>query len=153
MVVEPMGSRSHDGPMTTRRPAVLVVGTDEWAEDQAAGALRRAGATVLRCHEPGAPPFPCNAFIEGRTCPLDEGFDVAVTVRARSSRLTTPTEVGAVCALRTGHPLVVAGVISDNPFSSVATKEVAQEGDAVRACIEVAEACSDELIDLRHAHR
>ena len=35
----------------------------------------RAGHQVLRCHEPGESPFPCNALIAGRQCPLDVGFD------------------------------------------------------------------------------
>ena len=62
---------------------MLVVGTDDWAIEQSAAALEEAGFGVLRCHEPGAPAFPCNALIEGRTCPLDVGFDVVATVRAR----------------------------------------------------------------------
>ena len=134
----------------------LVVGTDDWAADQAAGALRRDGITVLRCNEPGEPAFPCNAFIEGRTCPLDAGFDVVLTVRARSSRAVEPREVGVVCALRTGHPLVVAGVIADNPFRSLAITEVAEGGDTVKACRDAAAAArveTHELIDLRPAHR
>src|SRR5436190_4176486 len=99
-----MSWRPEDRAMTVGgRLTALVVGTDDWAADQAAGTLRRGGATVLRCHEPGEPAFPCNAFIAGRVCPLTQGFDVAVTARARSSRSTEPGEIGAVCALRTGH--------------------------------------------------
>jgi len=142
--------------MNEGRLTALVVGTDDWAADQAAGALRRGGATVLRCHEPGEPAFPCNAFIPGRVCPLTQGFDVAVTARARSSRSTEPGEVGAVCALRTGHPLVVAGVTASNPFATVAVTEVGEAGDLVTACraavgAEVAPA-SEPVIDLRPAH-
>jgi len=142
--------------MNEGRLTALVVGTDDWAADQAAGALRRGGATVLRCHEPGEPAFPCNAFIPGRVCPLTQGFDVAVTARARSSRSTEPGEVGAVCALRTGHPLVVAGVTASNPFASVAVTEVGEAGDLVTACraavgTEVAPD-SESVIDLRPAH-
>ena len=62
-------------------PRVLVVGTDDWAIEQSAAALEEAGFGVLRCHEPGEPEFPCNALIEGRTCPLDVGFSVVATVR------------------------------------------------------------------------
>lgn len=144
--------------MGKTRCSALVVGTDDWAADQAAGALRRDGITVLRCHEPGEPVFPCNAFIEGRVCPLDEGFDVVLTARARSSRAPEPGEIGAICALRTGHPLVVAGVISGNPFTSVAAKEVEEGGDAVIACLEAAALpattdAADELVDLRPVRR
>jgi len=142
--------------MTEARLTALVVGTDDWAADQAAGALRRGGATVLRCHEPGEPTFPCNAFIPGRVCPLTEGFDVAVTARARSSRSTEPGEVGAVCALRTGHPLVVAGVTASNPFATVAVTEVGEAGDLVTACRDAVgderAPNSEQVIDLRPAH-
>src|SRR3954451_3675984 len=108
-----------DAPFTA-----LVVGTDEWAEDQAARALQAAGLAVLRCHEPGAPPFPCNAFIEGRTCPLDQGIDVVLTARARPSRAMEPSEFGVVCALRAGYPLVVAGATTGSPFGTVASRVV-----------------------------
>lgn len=149
-----MCSSAQDRYMTKGRCAALVVGTDDWATDQAAGTLRRSGMTVLRCHEPGAPPFPCNAFIEGRVCPLDAGFDVVVTVRARSSRLAEPGEMGAICALRSGRPLVVAGVTSDSPFAGLATKTVQQGADVVHACFEAAgieaESTGDGgVIDLR----
>ncbi len=102
------------------RQRVLVVGTDDWAADRAAASVEQAGLDVLRCHESGQPPFPCNAFIPGRTCPLDAGFDVVLTVRARPSRESEPGEVGVVCGLRTGRPLVVAGVTMGNPFNKVA---------------------------------
>jgi hypothetical protein len=113
---------------------VLVVGTDDWAADRAAASVERAGLEVLRCHESGQPAFPCNAFIPGRTCPLDVGFDVVLTVRARPSREAEAGEVGVVCALRTGRPLVVAGVTTGNPFNGVASAIVAEGGDAAEAC-------------------
>jgi hypothetical protein len=113
---------------------VLVVGTDDWAADRAAASVEQAGLDVLRCHESGQPPFPCNAFIPGRTCPLDAGFDVVLTVRARPSRESEPGEVGVVCGLRTGRPLVVAGVTMGNPFNKVAKAVVAEGGDAAEAC-------------------
>ena len=142
--------------MSKRRSSALVVGTDDWAADQTVGALRRGNMVVLRCHEPGEPVFPCNAFIDGRTCPLDAGFDVVVTVRARSSRIIEPGEIGVICALRTGHPLVVAGVTADSPFAGLATKEVEEGGDAVKACYDAIRADSDPetgtpLVDLRPA--
>lgn len=139
---------------------VLVVGTDDWAADRAAASVERAGLDVLRCHESGQPAFPCNAFIPGRTCPLDVGFDVVLTVRARPSRESEPGEVGVVCALRTGRPLVVAGVTMGNPFNKVATAVVAEGGDAAEACRVAAEVSGEvkaadtptervEVLDLR----
>ena len=113
---------------------VLVVGTDDWAADRAAASVEQSGLDVLRCHESGQPAFPCNAFIPDRACPLDVGFDVVLTVRARPARESEPGEVGVVCGLRAGRPLVVAGVTMGNPFTKVATAVVAEGGDAAEAC-------------------
>src|SRR5437763_16926272 len=100
------------------------MGTDDWGVEQAASSLATAGHRVLRCHEPGEPAFPCNALIEGRQCPLDVGFDVALTARARSVPVPTPGEIGVVCAVRIGVPLVVAGVPGVAPFQSWPAKAV-----------------------------
>jgi len=116
------------------RTRVLIVGTDEWAIEQSAAALEAGGCTVLRCHEPGEPAFPCNALIEGRTCPLDAGFDVVATVRARALPTPAPAEFGVICALHAGAPLVVAGVGSDAPFGPWTSWAVSQGGDLVSAC-------------------
>lgn len=119
-------------------PRVLVVGTDDWAIEQSAAALEEAGFGVLRCHEPGEPDFPCNALIEGRTCPLDVGFDVVATVRARPLDVMAPGELGVVCALRHGIPLVAAGVAPERPFGPWAAITVEQGGELVNACEKVA---------------
>jgi hypothetical protein len=119
-------------------PRVLVVGTDDWAIEQSAAALEEAGFGILRCHEPGEPEFPCNALIEGRTCPLDVGFDLVATVRARPLDIMAPGELGVVCALRHGIPLVAAGVAPDRPFGPWAAVTVEQGGELVRACEKVA---------------
>jgi len=119
-------------------PRVLVVGTDDWAIEQSAEALEEAGFGILRCHEPGEPEFPCNALVEGRTCPLDVGFDVVATVRARPLDTMAPGELGVVCALRHGVPLVAAGVAPDRPFGSWAAVMVEQGGELVGACEKVA---------------
>lgn len=120
------------------RRRVLIVGTDDWAVEQSAAALEEGGFEVLRCHEPGEPAFPCNAFIEGRTCPLDVGFDVVATVRARPLDTVAPGEIGVVCALRRGIPLVAAGVAPDRPFGPWAAVTVEQGGELVGACEKVA---------------
>jgi hypothetical protein len=139
---------------------VLVVGTDDWAIDRAAASLDSAGIEVLRCHESGDPAFPCNAFLPGRVCPLDVGFDVVLTARARPSRSPEPGEVGVVCALRTQRPLVVAGVTVGNPFRAVAATTVAEGGDAADACwtavgIQAADTATVSVgsIDLRTVRR
>ena len=117
---------------------VLVVGTDDWAVEQAATALASSGHRVLRCHEPGDPAFPCNALIPGRTCPLVVGFDVAVTVRARPLPSPVQGETGVICALRNDVPLVVAGMTSVDPFAPWASIVVEPGGDVTSACEEAA---------------
>jgi len=116
-----------------------------------AEALADAGSPVLRCHEPGAPAFPCNALVEGRTCPLDIGFDVVATVRARAGGAPAQSEFGVVCGVRAGVPLVVAGLAADRPFGSWAAATVEQGGDLVSTCRAVAEQCAvDQAIATHH---
>jgi hypothetical protein len=138
-------------PMTDRPITALVVGTDEWATNQAAAAVRAAGIRALRCHEPGEAAFPCNAFVPGRVCPLDVGFDVVLTTRARPSQTTEPGEIGVVCGLRAGRPLVVAGVIANNPFQELATKVVKEGGDTVQACLLAAGTAHEDRVELTEA--
>jgi hypothetical protein len=120
-----------------------VVGTDDWAVEQAAAALVAEGSAVLTCHTPGEPAFPCNALVEGRTCPLDAGFDVVATVRARTSASLTQGEFGVVCGLRAGKPLVVAGLAQDRPFGPWTATTVGQNEDLATACREVAARAAD----------
>ena len=127
-----------------RALTVLAVGTDDWAVEQAATALGLAGHRALRCHEPGEPAFPCNALIPGRSCPLDEGFDVAVTVRARPLPQPAQSEFGVVCALRDQVPLVVAGMTAVDPFEAWATVIVEPGGEITTACEDAA-----PVLDLR----
>lgn len=110
-----------------------MVGTDDWAIEQTVPMLERQGCEVLRCHAPGEPDFPCNALIPGRTCPLDAGFEVVVTVRARALTTLAPGEFGVVCALHNDIPLVVAGVGADQPLDRWTTRLVAQGGDVASA--------------------
>jgi hypothetical protein len=114
------------------RLRALVIGTDDWATEQIAATMARAGHTILRCHEPGEPAFPCNALIEGRRCPLDAGFDVAITARARIVDAPTVGEFGLVCALRQGIPLVVSG-LDTRKLADLATRVVEPGGDVVSA--------------------
>lgn len=131
---------SPDGGSADRSDSlrVLVVGTDDWAIEQSSAVLEEAGCAVLRCHEPGEPAFPCNALLPGRTCPLDVGFDVVATVRARPLESMAHGELGVVCALRTGTPLVAAGVFPERVFGPWAALTVEQGGDLVSACEKVA---------------
>lgn len=117
---------------------VLVVGTDDWAIEQAAADLEAGACEVLRCHDPGQPAFPCNALVEGRTCPLDAGFDVVADMRARTSGGLTQSEFGVICALHHGKPLVLAGLAPDVPLGPWAASTVEHGGSLVEACEAVA---------------
>jgi hypothetical protein len=113
--------------------AVLVVGTDDWAIEQATDQLTAAGMRVLTCHPSGQPAFPCNALVEGRTCPLDVGFDVVVDVRARPEAMPTQGEMGVICALHAEVPLVTAGIAGRNPFASWAVRALGKNDDLAAA--------------------
>jgi hypothetical protein len=94
---------------------VLVLESDLGAAVVAAAQLEAAGHDVVRCHPEGARPFPCAALETGH-CPLDDGVDVTLTVRARSMGHPAPLEDGVTCALRRHVPVVVAGRTTANPF-------------------------------------
>ena len=131
------------------RLTVLVVGTDDWAAHQSATVLESAGHRVLTCHEPGEPAFPCNALIPGRRCPLDVGFDVVLTARARPASTPTAGEMGVTCALHDGVPLVVAGISAENPFEEWTAITVGSDGDVAAACL----AAEGRVLDLRPGRR
>jgi hypothetical protein len=127
---------------------VLVVGTDDWAVEQAAEVLADGRCEVARCHEPGEPTFPCNLLHPERGgCPLDS-VDVVVDVRATAHPAPAPGETGAICALRAGQPLVLAGIAAGNPFAGVEAASVGPGGDLRQACADVV---GERSIDLRDA--
>lgn len=152
--LSPIGQRGVAREVRSSAPTILVVGTDDWAIEQSATELEAGGCRVLRCHEPGEPAFPCNALVEGRTCPLDVGFDVVVAVRARPLNTPSPAELGVVCALHAGAPLVVAGVGSDRLFGPWAAATVEPGGAVLTACESVASAAEERASSgepVRHA--
>lgn len=117
--------------------SVLVVGTDDWGVEQVAESLGESGYRTLTCHPAGEPAFPCNALVEGRTCPLDIGFSVVVSVRARPSAQPAQGEMGVICGLRAGASLVTAGMAGHNPFVAIGARVV---GPSERLADVVAEA-------------
>src|SRR5437899_7333890 len=125
-----MHVRSGADPLTC-----LVVGTDDWAIEQGARSLEMTGNVVTRCHDPGTPVFPCRALQPGGRCPLDAGVDVVVTMRARPDVNPLPGEIGVICSLHVGVPLVVAGLAAEHPFVSWAAATVDPTGDLADACI------------------
>jgi hypothetical protein len=153
-LAEPFEDTQRDEPATAARLTVLAMGTDDWATEQVATALDRAGHTILRCHEPGEPSFPCNAMIAGRICPLDVGYDVAVTTRARSHPNPAQGEFGVICTVRHRIPLVVAGVAGGDVFTPWAAAVVEQGADVATACEQaVAQARGAAATELREAAR
>jgi hypothetical protein len=117
---------------------VLVVGPDDWAVDDAASQLRAAGRIVHRCHDSADDPFPCNALIPGRGCPLDlHPVDVVLDIRSRPDARPTLAEMGAICGLRAGIPFVTAGMAEISGLGPWATR-VPPSGDIVSTCDEVA---------------
>jgi hypothetical protein len=134
IVPEPAGGETAPRLGFGRARRILVVGTDEWAIEQAARQLGAFGRQVRRCHEPGEPSFPCNALLPGRRCPLDQGVDVVLDMRARPVTPPTPSEFGALCALHAAVPLVVAGVPGDSGFGPWAASAVEDGVDLMAAC-------------------
>jgi hypothetical protein len=132
-----------DRPKSTIAAEVLVVGADDWAINDATTQLRAAGRTVHRCSESAEAPFPCNALIPGRGCPLDRrDVDVVLNIRTRPDAQPTLSEMGAICALRDGIPLVVAGMPEISGFS-VWAERVPVDGDIVSTCDRVVEESAD----------
>lgn len=129
--------------------AVLVVGTDDWGIQQAVDHLEAAGIPTRTCHPIGEPSFPCNALVEGRVCPLDAGFDLVVTVRARPDALPAPGELGVICALHAHVGLITAGIAGRNPFAPWARRSVGRADDLAAVVEDVLRERNATPVDLR----
>lgn len=102
---------------------VLIMESDPSAAAGLVAELQDRGHEVVRCHDPSAPAFPCNA-LTGR-CPLDDDpVEVAVVVREHPWPRPTALERGVTCAIRARVPLVVAGRVVLNPYEPWATEVV-----------------------------
>jgi hypothetical protein len=108
-----------------------------------AEALAAAGHDIVRCDPTGSRPFPC-VGLSGR-CPLDGTVDVAVVIHDHPNTEIAPGEVGAICALRDGVPLVIAGNGAHSPLREVATTIAAGVEDVVGACERAVEARQQKL--------
>jgi hypothetical protein len=113
---------------------VLLIESVPGAGHPHAVELEASGHAVARCHDPGAPAFPC-AGVE-RGCPIDTGpLDVALAVRSASAAEPSGGEQGVTCALRHRIPVVVAD--AGHPYGA----RVDEAGDdVVAACESVAAA-------------
>lgn len=126
----------------TRTLDVLVIESRLHAADESVRALETAGHTVLRCQGDLAD-FPCRGLLVADDCPLAHEPDVALVVRPRLDPHTTPREVGVVCAVRAGIPLVEFGPEHLDPYEPWLTRRV-RDGDVVAAC----EAGVDDALDV-----
>jgi hypothetical protein len=119
------------------RPAAahaLVVSPDDWAIDDAASQLAACGRSVHRCSDTTGTPIPCNALVPGHGCPLEVGpVDAVPDVRSRAQADPTLAELGAICGLRSGVPLVIGGPSESASLGPWATA-IALGGDAVATC-------------------
>lgn len=78
--------------------------------------LGAAGHTLTYCHAPDGEAT-CVALSKGGRCPLAD-VDVSVVVDARADTADmTDSEFGAICAIRHGTPLVVAGPVPNPDLS------------------------------------
>jgi hypothetical protein len=122
--------------MNTTNLHVLVVESAAGAADAAVDALVAAGHTPARCHEPGAPAFPCVALVDRGVCPLEaaDAVDVALDVRHHPASQPTRREHGLVCALRHRVPTVVAGATGVHPLEALGATVLERADDIVAAC-------------------
>jgi hypothetical protein len=115
---------------------VLVTESIEGAAQAAVTELEAAGHRVHRCHEEGAPVFPC-AGLASDACPLDSGaIDLVLAVRPHVRTNPSAGEDGVACGLRRRVPVAVHGQTVMNPFEAFGADAV--DGDLVRECERIA---------------
>lgn len=133
---------------------VILTGTEGWAIDGVARDLRQRGHDVLLCSEPDAAVFPCIGLSETAACPIDDGAEVIVTVRAHPIPEPTRREVSITCALLRGLPLVVAGSTVLNPFESIASAVIEGYDGIDEACRTVVDSPSraGRPVEIRAGH-
>jgi hypothetical protein len=113
--------------------------------------LVEAGHEVVRCHEPGAPAFPCAGVTDHEACPLEHGaVDVALLVRDPIAERPTARESGVACALRARVPVLEPGLDEGaDPFTGYVERF---EGDVVTAVEAIADRPSAGHADAVKAH-
>ena len=119
---------------------IMVLDGDPAAAAGAARELTDAGHVVLRCHEPGAPAFPCRGIADQSTCPLSShAVDVALAVTSAAQAAPVAVD-GGRCVLMHHVPLVVAGASALDPYRDFATRVVDGTHDIVGSCVAAAAA-------------
>lgn len=107
--------------------------------------LVAAGHRVHRCHDPGAPTFPCRGIDDPSKCPLDGPLDVALLVRHHIHPHPSVLEDGVACAIRAGVPLVEQGPDILDPYTPWVTSRVGRE-PLGRACEEAVATAFDPIV-------
>lgn len=104
---------------------ILLTDVNRTDSAEIESAALAAGHEVARCG-PGPGDAACVGVAEDGTCPLARHADVAIDVRPDylPRDLLSTGELGAVCAMRDGVPLLVVG---KNPFGSAATTVNAED--------------------------
>lgn len=109
---------------------VLVMGAPGPTTEDAVQRLEDAGHAIVRCHDEREPAFPCKGVTAH--CPLDDGpVDVALAVRNHAWPRPTVFDRGVTCALRDAVPVVVAGVVTLNPYDEWAAAVIGRDADVV----------------------
>lgn len=139
----PVDLRAAPSPPAPNQPgqpgSALVVGVDDWAIRDATARMQAAGWTVHHCSDSVDAPVPCNAMIPSRGCPLNRHrVDLVLDVRTRPVTELLLSEMGSVCGLRDGRPLVLAGPAEGTSLAPWA-RLVPVGGDLVAACAQVVE--------------
>jgi hypothetical protein len=129
---------------------ILITEQRPGAATEVAQRLGAAGHTLTYCHSPGPDDAPCVTFGATGRCPLAD-LDVAVVVYARMDRAAfTDAEFGAVCALRHGTALVVAGPVPDEDASPWRDADVrCKSADVVAACGQLLQSAPQRIVPPR----
>ncbi|WP_155353413.1 hypothetical protein [Acrocarpospora macrocephala] len=94
------------------------------------------GHNVVFCHPAGADvgPAPCIGLAVGGRCPLRPGeVDLVVDIRPAPGPFTM-REAGAMCAVRTGTPLLIAGRPPTGSTLAEEAVEVCEQDELLAAC-------------------
>lgn len=117
---------------------ILLIDNAAGAADAVGRTLKAAGHDVVRCYRRGDSIEEC-AFLRGAgLCPLHAApVDAVVDVRQRAADGSVPSsvrEVGAVCAVHDGVPLVVVGPADPTLFPWSLAAAICQPDEIADRC-------------------
>lgn len=131
----------------SRQLDVLLIESYPGIGDRDAEMLSAAGHRVSRCFTADGADTDVNQSVcvgvRERTCPLDHAADVALLVRDATAAGTTSTEIGVMCALRAGVPVVSNGSGVPGPFDGWLL--ACDADDVAASCVNAVEHSFDYL--------